>query len=169
MLRHRAESVVVEAFKQAEREVDLSMESFPYTQNHYLFDSITKMRNVRLKNRILKMVEGKTSGIEAIIESAFSNVEKMSMEEHVAQEMQIVLNAYGKVAAKRVIDNVPMIIQKRSRTLREELEKALQVTDEELSGLMVEDERTVRRVAADTAEKEKLDLAIKKLEELRMF
>lgn len=169
MLLHKAERVVDEAFAQAEAEVGLSMETFPYTQNHYLFDTIAKMRNDKLKNKILKMVAGKTEGIENIVAAAFNDVEKMSMEDHIAQEMQVVLNAYGKVAAKRVIDNVPMIIQQRSRALRVALEKVLQVTDEELQYLMVEDERNVRKVKMDTEEKEKLDIAIKKLEELRMF
>ena len=168
-LLYKAESVVHQAFAQAESEVNLSMETFPYTQNHYLFDTIAKMRNEKLKNKILKMVAGKTSGIENIIASAFNDVEKMSMEDHIAQEMQIVLNAYGKVAAKRVIDNVPMIIQQRTRLWLPALDNALQVTDEELKSLIVEDERTVKKVKQDTAEKEKLDIAIKKLEKLHML
>ncbi len=35
-------------------------EKVPYTQNHYLFEIISKERNKNLKNKILKMVEGKT-------------------------------------------------------------------------------------------------------------
>lgn len=60
MLLRKAERVVDEAFAQAEDEVNLSMETFPYTQNHYPFDTIAKMRNEKLKNKILKMVAGKT-------------------------------------------------------------------------------------------------------------
>ncbi len=165
----RVDQVVDEIFENCEHEVDLSAEMVPYSQNHYLFETILKMRNKRLKSKILKMVAGKTSGIESIVEAGFSNEDKLSMEDHIAQEMQILLSAYGKVAAKRVIDNVPMAIQKRARSLLPALDKVLQVTDEELKCLIVEDERTVKRVTQDTAEKAKLDLAIKKLEKLRML
>ena len=58
------------------------------------------------------MVEGKTSGISEIIKAAFDENEKLSMEEHVAIEMQIIVEAYCKVAAKRFIDSIPMIVQK---------------------------------------------------------
>ena len=165
----RVEQVVDEIFENCEREVDLSAEVVPYSQNHYLFETILKMRNKRLRSKIMKMVAGKTAGVESIIDAAFSNEDKLSMEDHIAQEMQIVLSAYGKVAAKRVIDNVPMIIQKRTRALQSALDNALQVTDEELKSLIVEDERTVKKVKQDTAEKEKLDIAIKKLEKLHML
>ena len=165
----RVERVVDEIFENCEREVDLSAEIVPYSQNHYLFETILKMRNKRLRSKIMKMVAGKTTGVESIIDAAFSNEDKLSMEDHIAQEMQIVLSAYGKVAAKRVIDNVPMIIQKRTRALQSALDDALQVTDDELKSLIVEDERTVKKVKQDTAEKEKLDIAIKKLEKLHML
>eukprot|EP01032_Pedospumella_encystans_P016705 gene16705-19051_t len=168
----RVERVVDEIFENCEREVDLSAEIVPYSQNHYLFETILKMRNKRLRSKIMKMVAGKTTGVESIIDAAFSNEDKLSMEDHIAQEMQIVLSAYGKVAAKRVIDNVPMIIQERTRALQAALDNALQVkqvTDDELKSLIVEDERTVKKVKQDTAEKEKLDIAIKKLEKLHML
>jgi len=165
----RVESVVDTVFDDAELEVDLSAEIVPYSQNHYLFETIIKMRNKRLRSKIMKMVADKTSDIEKVIDAAFSNEDKLSMEDHIAQEMQIVLSAYGKVAAKRVIDNVPMVIQKRTRSLLPALDKALQVTDEDLARFMVEDDRTVRKVKQDTEEKKKLDIAIKKLEELRML
>ena len=82
----------------------LQREKTPFTLNHYLFDNIAKLRNRRLKNRLMRMVKGKTEGIEGIVQAVFDSVEKMSLEDCIAHEMQIVRDAYGKVAAKRVME-----------------------------------------------------------------
>ena len=117
----------------------LQREKTPFTLNHYLFDNIAKLRNSRLKNRLMRMVKGKTEGIEGIVQAVFDSVEKMSLEDCIAHEMQIVLDAYGKVAAKRVMDEVPMIFRDQCLQLMPQLDATLQFTDKELVALMQED------------------------------
>ena len=84
----------------------LVLESHPYTQNHYLFENITKQRNRLRKQRALKGAQRLGSGasitltpqeLQKWVAEQFEHDDNMSCEEHVAREMQIILDAYGKV------------------------------------------------------------------------
>lgn len=145
----------------------LERETSPFTLNHYLFDNIAKLRNERLQQRLLQMLDGKTQGIESIVRAAFSSMEKMSLEDNIAYEMQIVLGAYGKVAAKRVIDAIPMIFRDQCRQLMSKLESALLFTDTELLSLMHVDDIHVQKVKRARLTKEKLDIAYDALQQLQ--
>jgi len=51
--------------------------------------------------------------------------------------MEIILSAYGKVASKRIIDNIPMMIEMfMFEPLVEQLKKKIKVTDVELQNMM---------------------------------
>ena len=83
----------------------------PYTQNHYLYEMINKKRNELLERRIVNALEG--SGVTitaaaavAIVRGTLGTNERKSILQHVTEEMVIVLDAYGKLAVKRVIDDV---------------------------------------------------------------
>lgn len=90
----------------------------------------------------------------------------MSMEDHVAEEMLIILDAYGKVSAKRlrVIDEVPMIaMMLLSTKLHKDFETcARSVTDSKLKELMAERSDILSRRAKA---KEQL-LAMEKAQEI---
>jgi hypothetical protein len=146
----------------------LEMEKVPYTQNQSLFEIISKERNKHLKNKILKMINGVESGHEEIIKAAFEQYQNLSIEEHGALEMQIVLDTYGKVSAKRFMDEIPMIIQKMFRSIIPSIEKILQkISDKELSTLMTEDYSFVIDHNRATDKRDKMDVAYKALKELQ--
>ena len=122
----------------------LDMDCNPYTQNHYLFENINKKRNDRIKHRVLNALGGDgditRSGARDMMMSIFDSNQRMSMQDHVAQEMEIALDSYGKVAAKRVIDNVPMHVQAFIRDFLIKLEEAFSsVTDEKLSEIIFDE------------------------------
>ena len=150
----------------------LEAESHPYSQNHYLFENIAKKRNERLQRALTKALQtaGGGSGkidvatANAVIQSAFERNRRMSMEDHVAEEMLIILDAYGKVSAKRLIDEVPMIaMMLLSTKLHKDFETcARSVTDSKLKELMAERSDILSRRAKA---KEQL-LAMEKAQEI---
>jgi hypothetical protein len=141
---------IVEAVKEcgeaAEAKVAelLCMDTFPYTQNHYLFENINKKRNEHLQRKVLNLIKSMESQgtnqmkvLHTAVAAVFAANEKKSMTRHVAEEMETILDAYGKVAAKRIIDQVPMLAQKLTREILCMLEKRLgNVTDELLQSII---------------------------------
>lgn len=93
----------------------LKSEKIPYSQDHYLFENITRMRSKQLKNEMMRLLKSSRVGnsiaadvATQIVESSFERNQKKSVDDHMAEEMMVVLDAYGKVARKRVSDTVPM-------------------------------------------------------------
>jgi len=132
----------------------LDMDNHPYTQNHYLYDNINKKRNDPLKNRLLKMIQGTpvtaptghvltatvaVASAVNLINAMFDANSRKSMDDHVTEEMEIVLDSYGKVCAKRIIDQVPMNVMNFNRQVLLELEKVMSsFTDSQLAALIVD-------------------------------
>jgi GTPase SAR1 family protein len=85
-----------------------------YTQNHYVFENISKKRDEFIFDRIEKRIDFdqdsiSTSQLRQILNDAKEYNRKKSVEEQMAEDMLCVLEGYGKVAMKRFIDSVPMI------------------------------------------------------------
>eukprot|EP00240_Pyramimonas_obovata_P003444 CAMPEP_0118928644 /NCGR_PEP_ID=MMETSP1169-20130426/5850_1 /TAXON_ID=36882 /ORGANISM="Pyramimonas obovata, Strain CCMP722" /LENGTH=812 /DNA_ID=CAMNT_0006870673 /DNA_START=258 /DNA_END=2696 /DNA_ORIENTATION=+ len=152
-LEDQVRAVVDEAHARASKQIEAYLQreaDEPYTQNHYLFENIAKKRNQALKQRLLKQLRGfKTNAQDGtpatvsvdnvceLVEGAFTQNERMSCEEHVAMEMQTILQAYGKVASKRAIDEVPMMVQNMRREVVASLQGRLQqTTDLQLREMM---------------------------------
>lgn len=97
-----------------EKVVDfIRREKVPYTQNHYLNENLSRLRSKRLEEGLRGALSGTDdlihrSTVNAAITSVFQRNQKMSVDEHMADDMQNALDAYGKVALKRFIDVVPM-------------------------------------------------------------
>jgi hypothetical protein len=73
------------------------------------------------------------------VKAIFEENERMSIEDHVANEFQVILDAYGKVASKRIMDEVPMFVQKMVRNSVPALQQKLErITDVQLSQMMHE-------------------------------
>ena len=91
----------------------IERERIPYTQNDSLFDNLSKLRSKRLMDEILVHVGGPgdidRASVETAIRTVFGRNQGRSMDDHMSEEMQHALNAYGKVSLKRFIDSVPMI------------------------------------------------------------
>lgn len=81
----------------------------PYSQNHYLFEIMNKKRNEKILEA-LNQIPTQSFTLQSVKLVITSN-ERMSCEDHVAYEMELALMAYGKVAGKRIIDQIPMIIE----------------------------------------------------------
>jgi len=64
----------------------------------------------------------------------FDRNEKKSIDEHIAEEMELILKSYIKVARKIIIDNIPMTIETNIlSTLIENLRENIKFTDIQLS------------------------------------
>ncbi|KAL7525752.1 hypothetical protein ACHAWF_001495 [Thalassiosira exigua] len=135
----RKSSEVVEAHMK-ETGVELSKflerERTPYTQNHYLFENLSKLGTQRLMDEVLSSVATHTQP-EGAIRDIFERNQNSSISDHMAEEMMNALDSYGKVALKRFVDTVPMIciqIMKRFPKVINEL--LLDVTDDEIDHLV---------------------------------
>ena len=137
----RTSTEVVEELKEESRKkiVDfVDRETIPYTQNHYLYENISKLRSKKLQDEMIAMIGNDQglidkSAVIKIVQNVFERNQGRSMDDHMAEEMQNALNAYGKVALKRFIDNIPMIcievMQQFSRNINNVLSNVL---DEEI-------------------------------------
>ena len=157
----------------ADLEKLLMMNQSPYTQNHNLFENIQKQRNQSLQTKLIKMLEnnqGGSAAIVSIIKAAFDETSKMSMDDHVAAEMQIFLDSYGKVAAKRIIDEVPMLLIEQTNSIDDVIRLIVnEVSDDQLRELMVEDPHQVRQFNQVMEEKGKMEIAYKAFKDLQFF
>eukprot|EP01040_Poterioochromonas_malhamensis_P005984 gene5984-6431_t len=111
----------------------------PYTQNHYLFETISKKRSTNLTLTLKRLADSQNKvDLNAVLGVLNAN-EKLSCEDHIAREMELILCAYGKVAAKRVIDQIPMTIERECiQSLLKEIEGNFKRTDAQLSVLLRE-------------------------------
>jgi hypothetical protein len=135
----------------------------PYTQNHYLFENLSKKRNKRLQDElILTLRDGTTftsQQVHTIVNAVFERNQAKSVDDHMAEEMEAALDAYGQVAVKRIIDNVPMLCRRIVRHSTDAIRRSFdKVTDADLARLM-EDSHTFRQkfhdLEAEVAEMEK--------------
>lgn len=143
--RSVADSLIQETQKQVH--THLEAEKHPYTQDQVLFDSIAEARNRGLKRELetaLKFDQSKqavydTEALKTIIDGVFERNRKKTVQEQLAEEMEIVLEAYGQVATKRVIDRTPMVCWECVRSLTSSIQESLwSVTDETLDECMQE-------------------------------
>ncbi|KAL7550828.1 hypothetical protein ACHAWF_014033 [Thalassiosira exigua] len=141
----RKSSEVVETHMK-ETEIELSKflhrERSPYTQNHYLFENLSKLRTQRLMDEVLSSVARhtqpeSTDHLSSAIRDIFERNQKKSISDHMAEEMMNALDSYGKVALKRFVDTVPMIcIQIMKRFPKVINDILLDVTDDEIDQLV---------------------------------
>jgi hypothetical protein len=148
----------------------LNNEVNPYTQNDYLIENVRKRQFANLESIIHTSKDSDGNISASLIENFILKNQAMSIDESMAEQMQIALAAYGKVASKRVIDSVPMIIERHGiATIPDRLRQLFSfVTDTELRSIMVENEG----VAEERNRNEKLVDAMNKatqaLEDLMM-
>jgi hypothetical protein len=144
-LSAKASEVVEDLTQEARNRVEefVEREKVPYTQNHYLFENVCKLRSQRLKDEVISSLPSGTStvnpaSIAAIVENVFTRNQERSNDEHMAEEMQHYLNGYGKVALKRFIDGVPMICIEIMRKFPDRMNNILsKTTDEEIERIVV--------------------------------
>jgi GTP-binding protein EngB required for normal cell division len=133
-----AQALLLEAKKQVKSHLEI--EKHPYTQDHILFENIAASRHRSIKRELevslrLDQAGGvfDTVAIKSIMDGVFERSRRKSVEEHMAEDMEIVLESYGKVATKRVIDRTPMICWEIFRSLSNTIQESMwNITDKEL-------------------------------------
>lgn len=148
----------------------IKREQVPFTQNHYLFENVCKLRSQRLMDEVLSAIKGQygtgtanitvnPASLLSMIRNIFERNQRRSVQDHMAEEMQTVLNSYGKVALKRFIDNVPMICIEIMQKFADKMNDVLsRVTDNEIDRIVsvprgIIETREVLKVKADKLEK----------------
>ena len=116
----------------------------------------------------MNLAQGKPTIAATVVAAVFDSVERISIEDQMASEMQIILGAYGKIAANRLCDIVPMILRHGCRELVSRVENAIQLSDADLANMMVEDDDRIARVTKATEERDKLALAHSALHKLQI-
>jgi hypothetical protein len=161
--------LIKDANESAKKEIaeHLTMEMYPYTQDHYLFENISRNRNKRLKEELERclLLTNKQSmthdAIRAILEGTFNRNQGLSIDNHMAEEMGVMLEAYGKVCFKRVTDKTPMLCQKIFRSISQNIADGLQgITDAELDMVMQKEPGVTRRYEEAKATVHEMDKAI---------
>ena len=142
------ENISFETIEELEKETERKLlefvhrEKVPYTQDHYLYENLSKLRSQRLMDEVMQVIEGTSSNEDAAasshnlstaVRNVFERNQKKSVDEHMAEEMQHALNAYGKVAFKRFTDTVPMICIEIMQLFPKKLHKCLSdITDDDI-------------------------------------
>eukprot|EP00545_Synedropsis_sp_CCMP1620_P004859 CAMPEP_0119011730 /NCGR_PEP_ID=MMETSP1176-20130426/5852_1 /TAXON_ID=265551 /ORGANISM="Synedropsis recta cf, Strain CCMP1620" /LENGTH=777 /DNA_ID=CAMNT_0006964587 /DNA_START=314 /DNA_END=2647 /DNA_ORIENTATION=+ len=161
-----ARALLVKAEKQVE--AHLMMEEHPYTQDQVLFESIAAARHRSLKREMEVALrldqEGAvydTAAIKAIMEGVFDRNRRKSVEQHLAEDMEIVLESYGTVATKRVIDRSPMICWEVFRSLVPSIQDTLwNITDAQLEDCMRDSDDFSQQYKDLTEELEQMNKAL---------
>ena len=144
----------------------LDAEKMPSTENHYLWDTINKTRNKRLENKINDMGTGSSVSKASVIAILRSDIGNDSNESQEVQDMIDYLSAYWKLAMKRYVDEVGMIVTQSYtapqclRVLERKLAEAISAADDEALGHLFQQEKTnVRRRSELKAKRDKLNAA----------
>jgi hypothetical protein len=165
-------------------------ECSPSTENHYLWDTINKIRNDRIEKKIKAMSDGnvyerrvgsnesapgyvKKDEVIAMLKSTLEG--DISNEAQEVQDMIDMLSAYWKLAMKRYIDHVAMIITDlfTHPSLVKEMEqifseKIIKITDDNLAALFAQ-KRNLKRYRKELERKVKTMQEAKKRLEMNTF
>jgi len=168
----RKSSELVESIKQDTKEEVLKFierERTPYTQNHYLFENLSKVRTQCLMDEVLSSVvthcetekKVSTDDLTSAIQHIFERNQKRSIDDHMAEEMQNALDSYGKVAFKRFVDTVPMICAEVMKRFPKMINDILSdVTDNEIEQLVAAPPSAITNMNALKKEVETLEKGI---------
>ena len=103
-----------EAEAQLLRALDTLMtrENAPYSQNDYLYETLQKRRTDKLRRRVKDLTASGLTGaaLRRQIDLVFDANAKQSVGEYTTEELNHVLQAYWRVVAKCLIDEVPQLI-----------------------------------------------------------
>jgi hypothetical protein len=147
-LKLRATKVLQDCIDLTHEEIDkfIQREMKPYTQDHYVFENLAKKSNEWLKKGIIVALgppdQDKTmttAAIHKIVKAEFVKNQEKSVDQHMAEQMEHALDAFGKVTLKRFIDVVPSICWENINKFPQRLENELMNTpDEDLLKIMAD-------------------------------
>ena len=170
LIRKNSERTAQELTLEAQKQVrsHLELEKHPYTQDHGLFKSIASARNRGLRRQLevsLRLdqpgVMFDTTAVKTIIDTVFERSRQKSVEQQMAEDMEIVLESYGRVATKRVIDRTPQICWEVFRSLTQSIQDTLwTTTDDKLQDAMTDAPEFTQRYKEATEELEEMNKAL---------
>ncbi|KAL7552275.1 hypothetical protein ACHAWF_015507 [Thalassiosira exigua] len=154
-LTNRSAEVV--EFLTQEKQIHLreyvARDQVPYSQNHYLFENVCKLKTQRLMEEVLAAlpvgtsVQINPSSLASTIKNVFQRNQNKSVDDHMAEEMMHAIDGYGKVALKRFIDDVPMICIEIMQMFADKLDEILsKTTDDELEHIIKASFNTVAKL-----------------------
>ena len=146
-LQHKMSQVVDTLFADCKTSVDkiLEQESHPYTNNHYLFENLNKDRFKEMREKLKSLATADPRKVVDIvtIDALFDANENLSYTQYSTRELKMALSAYGKVAAKRLIDNVPMAVESALfKKVASHFEATTHLLDSEMRALFAEPKET---------------------------
>ena len=84
-----------------------------------------------------------------------------------AEELELILSCYGKIATQRVLDRTPMICWQVCRSLKQKVEQSLAcVTDSTLEEWLWESPETIATIDATTQRLNELEKAMGRIQKL---
>lgn len=168
---HAARNLVSGAETQVHKQLEI--EKHPYTQDDVLLEHIAAARNANLKRDLeiaLRLDQGGTQDtgtIQSLVDEVFARHQRKPPELHMAEDMEMVLAAYGTVATKRVIDRTPMICWEVFRSLCDAIQDSLwHITDVQLEDAMEDNTEYERKHNELTEELEQMNNALSVLQSL---
>jgi hypothetical protein len=147
----------------------IEKERVPYTQDHYLqeilaklkFEQVFKQLEVALGLHGDLQTDMTRTSIKTIVDAIAKQNQEKSMDDHMAEDMQHALDAYGKVAMKRFIDGIPMECWKMFRAFPDQAEAAFVVFgDDHLRRHIKVRDDVSRKVKALEAEARELEAGL---------
>lgn len=152
LIRQTTQELILRAQQQIESHLSME-EQHPYTQDETLLETIAQARHASLRRELsvaLKMDEGQPRGVGVvydtqalrdIMDGVFDRYSARAPEEYMAEEMELILESYGAIATRRVIDRTPMICWELVRSLATTVQETLwTVSDEQLMQCMKDSE-----------------------------
>jgi Dynamin GTPase effector domain len=150
---------------QEQVEAQLLVEQHPYTQDDTLMADLAVLRQEQLQRDLHTALrldqEGvvyDTQALQTILSSVFNKHQHKPVEDQLAEEMELVLDSYGKVATRRILDRIPMICWQVFRSLHNKVQDALwNVPESSINDCMVESSDFQQKF--DTLKKELEDVS----------
>ena len=176
LLEKHCRGVVRSLMDHAREQVDmhLAAEKQPYTLDLILLENIAESRHRSLRRELeiafrLDQEGGvyDTQAIQAIMDDVFERQKHKTMEDHTAEDMEIILESYGKIATRRVLDRSPMICWEVLRSLIPAIQESFwSVSEEELIECTQDQEDTRTKYIAAREEFEEMEKALSIFEAL---
>jgi interferon-induced GTP-binding protein Mx1 len=176
LLERHCRAVVRSLMDHAREQVDmhLAAEKQPYTLDLLLLENIAEARHRSLRRELeiafrLDQEGGvyDTQAIQAIMDDVFERQKHKTIEDHTAEEMEIILESYGKIATRRVLDRSPMICWEVLRSLIPAIQESFwSVSEEELIECTQDQEDTRTKYIAAREEFEEMEKALRIFESL---
>jgi hypothetical protein len=166
-----AQKLMETARHQVQEHLELE-EQHPYTQDQVLLQAMNQARFQNLRNDLELQLrldqEGvvfDTQAIQAILDRVF---EKHKQQHWMAEQMELVLSCYGKVATQRVLDRTPQICWQTCRSLPGKIQEELGcVTDDVLETCLWESPESRERFHALTNKLHDLQKAMDVVKSIR--